>query len=503
MRRHTFDLLTPRTKTWEKAAGKDRGGELNEEAGRHFARVDHCYRVIIGRVATALVATLSAELDEVLADYAAFKRAAAVLDFDDLLERARKLVREHDAVRPELGRRYCHILVDEFQDTDPIQAEILFRIAADGSAPRWQDSVLRAGALFMVGDPTQSIYRFRGGDVGSYGEARGAIARRWPENIVQVTANLRSRPGILNYINSCFAAVLSGTGQPGYVGLAPTIDRPDHDLLCVAKITIDVPPNSRPAQIRDAEAETVADLCTRLIGNVNVRDDNGELAPLTAGGIALLAPTSAELWRYERALETRGLPIASQAEKGLFRRQEVQDFVALARVLADAGDTLAFGALMRGPLVGLTEEELLDITAALPPPADRPDTIPRFALTTKADYVIHPTARRILLILQDLRRRARSITPALLLAEAAERLAVRPIVSAREGKHSVRGAANVEAVLERARPYAVKGLKRFVRDVSRDWRLEGAYNEGRVDAEGDAIELVTIHSANRLLKNTR
>ena len=68
MRRHTFDLLTPRTKTaWDKAAGKDRGGELNEEAGRHFARVDHCYRVILGRVATALVAKLSAELDEVLA----------------------------------------------------------------------------------------------------------------------------------------------------------------------------------------------------------------------------------------------------------------------------------------------------------------------------------------------------------------------------------------------------------------------------------------------------
>ena len=239
----------------------------------------------------------------------------------------------------ELGRRYRYILVDEFQDTDPIQAEILFRIAADDGAPRWQDSVLRPGALFMVGDPKQSIYRFRGADVGSYGEARGAIARRWPGNIVQITANLRSRPGILTYINSCFAAPLSGTGQPGYVALVPTIDPPDHDLPCVAKITIDVPPDSRPAQIRDAEAEAVADLCTRLIGNVNVCDENGELAPLTPGGIALLAPTSAELWRYERALEARGLPIASQAGKGLFRRQEVQDFVALARVLADAGDT--------------------------------------------------------------------------------------------------------------------------------------------------------------------
>jgi CRISPR-associated exonuclease Cas4 len=393
MRRHTFDLLTPRTKTaWEKAAGKDRGGSLNEEAGRQFAGVDHGYRVILGRVATALVAKLSDEIDEVLADYAAFKRAAAVLDFDDLLERARTLVREHDAVRRALGLRYQHIFVDEFQDTDPIQAEILFLIAAQDRAPRWQDSLLRAGALFMVGDPKQSIYRFRGADVGSYGEARAAIARRWPENIVQITANFRSRPAILTHINRCFAAPLSGEGQPGYVALAATIDPPDHDLPCAAKITVSVPPESRPAHIRDAEAEAVADLCTRLIGNLNIRNDNGDLTLLTPGGIALLAPTSAELWRYERALEARGLPIDSQAGKGLFRRQEVQDFVALARVLADAGDTLAFGALMRGPLLGLTEEELLDITAALPGRPDRLDAIPRFSLMTEKDHVSHPAA---------------------------------------------------------------------------------------------------------------
>jgi CRISPR-associated exonuclease Cas4 len=231
---------------------------------------------------------------------------------------------------------------------------------------------------------------------------------------------------------------------------------------------------------------------------VNIRDENGKEAPLTPGDIALLTPTSAEVWRYERALEAHGLPIASQAGKGLFRRQEVQDFVALARVLADAGDTLAFGALMRGPLVGLTEEELLNIAAALPLEADRPDAISRFSLTTKADDVAHPTARRILLILQDLRRRARATTPALLLAEAAERLAVRPILSVREGVQSARAAANVEAVLERARSYGVKGLKRFVRDLSRDWRRAEPCNEGRVDAGGDAIEVITIHSAKGL-----
>ena len=376
--------------------------------------------------------------------------------------------------------------------------QILFRIAADDSPPRWQDSVLREGALFMVGDPKQAIYRFWGADVGSYAEARSAIARLWPGNIIQITANFRSRPVILTHINRCFAAPLSSRNQPGYVELAPTLDPPDHDLPCAAKITIDVPPESRAAEIRDAEAEAVADLCARLIGNVMIRNEDGELAPLAPGGIALLAPTGSELWRYERAFEARGLPIASQAGKGLFRRQEVQDLVALARVLADGGDNLAFGALMRGSLVGLSEEELLDITAGLPPLADRPDAIPRFSLATDPDHVTHPVARRVLTILQDLRRRARATTPALLLAEAVERLAVRPILRAREGDRSARAAANVEALLERARPYGVKGMKRFARDVSRDWRIGAAYNEGRADAEGDAIEIITIHSAKGL-----
>jgi len=134
----------------------------------------------------------------------------------------------------------------------------------------------------------------------------------------------------------------------------------------------------------------------------------------------------------------------------------------------------------------------------LPPLGERPDAIPRFSLATDSDHVAHPVARRVLTILQDLRRRARATTPALLLAEAVERLAVRPILSAREGDRSARAAANVEALLERARPYGVKGMKRFARDVSRDWRNGAAHGEGRVDAEGDAIEIITIHSAKGL-----
>ncbi len=499
MRRHSFDLMAPRRKTaWEKLAGKEAGGRLSEEAGRRFAHVDDAYRVVLGGIATALVAILSEELDEVLSDYADFKRTAAVLDFDDLLDRACTLLRDHEPVRRALGARYRHIFVDEFQDTDPVQAEILFLIASDERAARWQESSLRPGALFMVGDPKQAIYRFRGADVGSYGQARAAIQHRWPENVIQITANFRSRPDILAHINRCFEAPLSARGQPGYVALTPTIPAADHEMPCAAKILVDLPPDPRAEEIREAEAAAIAELCARLVGNAMIRGADGVSVPVAPGDIALLAPTGTELWRYERALERRGLPIASQAGKGLFRRQEVQDLLALTRALADAGDTLAFGALMRGPIVGLTEEELLDITAALPAHPERPDALPRFSVLTDPALISHPAARKTLSILRDLRRRSRATTPMLLLSEAVERLAIQPILAARQGDHSARAAANVEAFLERAIPYGVKGLKHFARDLTREWEAGTACGEGRVDAEGDTIEIVTIHSSKGL-----
>jgi ATP-dependent exoDNAse (exonuclease V) beta subunit len=153
---------------------------------------------------------------------------------------------------------------------------------------------------------------------------------------------------------------------------------------------------------------------------------------------------------------------------------------------------------MRGPLIGLTEDELLDITAALPALPNRPEALPRFSLLSDPADVLHPIAHRTLSILLDLRRRSRTTTPMLLLAEAAERLAVRPILAAREGDRSARATANIEAFLERARPYGVKGLKRFVQDVAKDWKQSASCSEGRVDAEGDAIEIITIHSSKGL-----
>ena len=120
-----------------------------------------------------------------------------------------------------------------------------------------------------------------------------------------------------------------------------------------------------------------------------------------------------------RDLEERGLPLVSQAGRNLFRRQEAQDFVALIRTLADPSDTLALGALLRGPLVGLTNHELLDITRALAPNETKDGApAPILTLQTPPDQINNPLARETLIVLADLRRRVRRTTPFLLLSEA-------------------------------------------------------------------------------------
>jgi len=474
------------------------GESANQAVIQHYQIVADAWNEMIGHIASSLVCILSSSLDLLLESYQGRKRAAAVLDFDDLLLHVRSLVRDHEEVRRAIGRRYKYILVDEFQDTDRIQSEILFSIAAtDDRVERWEDSRLRPGALFLVGDPKQAIYRFRGADIEIYDLCRQLIGAQDGGAVIEVTANFRSQKAIIQHVNSCFETVFSKDGQPRYVALAPTISDGSYPVPCVTRFTIQVATEGRvyAKMFREAEAEKVADICSRLIGNVMIRRADDSFSPLRPGDIALLSPGHTELWRYERALERRNLAVSSQAGQSLMRRQETQDILALLRVLADSSDTLAFGALMRGPLVGLSDQELLDITAGLPEIGGRPNF---FSVKTDPSAVQHPVAKAILVGLQSLRRRAAVSTPSLILAEAIECLNVRVIMAARHRNRNARALANLDALIERARSYGVAGLRAFVRELQADWERKVRAPEGRIDATEHAIEVVTIHKAKGL-----
>ncbi|OAG75615.1 helicase UvrD [Acetobacter malorum] len=505
----TFRVFKKQTK-WIAAAkreglAKADGERLNLAAEEAYSACCVAWQTLIQNVASRVLADLIGEVRPVLDHFRDYKRSAALLDFDDLIFAARALLRDHDDVRRALADRFSKVLVDEFQDTDPLQTEIFWRLCGEpteaGDTSDWTSFVIRPGALFLVGDPKQAIYRFRGADVSAYVRARDAFVAQDRESVLSISTNFRSCAPILTFVNERFERPLSSDGQPGFTALAPFhADR--GEALCIAALDVAVAGEDGKASVeqqRDGEAEAVAQMCARLIGSEMIfdrRTDAGRLC--RPGDIALLAPTGSDLWRYEEALERYGIPVATQAGKGFFRRQEVQDLIALTRVLADRRDTLALGALLRGPLVGLTEEQLLDIIWALPRAKDAPDKLPRFDLGVDPADIAHPLARSTIEKLQALQRQCNSTTPHELLSEAIDTLRVRPILLARHRGQAERALANVDLYLSLTSAFAVRGLRAFAETMTAAWTDEARAVEGRPDAQEEAVALYTMHAAKGL-----
>ncbi len=496
---------------WETAAktaglSKADGGLLNAQAEVLHLACCRGWTALLQAVAGRVLADLIAAIQPIADSFRDYKRSAALLDFDDLIFAARDLLRDHPLVREALAKRYTHVLVDEFQDTDPLQTEIFWRLCGDpiaGADPQdWAAYRIRPGALFLVGDPKQAIYRFRGADVAAYIRAREAIRAFNPQDLLSISTNFRSCAAILTYVNERFAPHMTvEKGQPGFTALDSF--HPDHgEGLCVAALPVQCAGEDGKAKAgaqRDCEAEAVAEMCSRLIGSQIIVDrKTDERRSCRPGDIALLAPGGTELWRYEEALEKRGVPVATQAGKGFYRRQEVQDLIAITRVLADSRDSLALIALLRGPLVGLTEEQLLDLVWSQPRDSERPDVRPKLNMHLDADAIENPCARDIVEKLHALRRGINSTTPHQLLAEAFDMLRVRPILLQRHGGQAERPLANVDLFLSLAQPYGIRGLKAFADAMKAAWEGKTRSAEGRPDAQEEAVSLVTMHASKGL-----
>jgi exodeoxyribonuclease-5 len=499
MKKNSYELRQYKCKGKWAAAAKCTGQSQakadrhNDEACALYERVEESLQILVGLAAEAAQSQLISALDDFQASFWAFKRESALLDFDDLLYFSRDLLRTHPVVRAALAERYQRILVDEFQDTDPLQSEILFLLCGEDVADKpWPEQRLRPGQLFLVGDPKQSVYRFRRADIRSYKEAKSAIQRQWPENVLAITDNFRSRGPILDFVNQRFAVPLRSIG---YEPLVSTVEPGGKEAFSIGRVPVGTEGSEyKVYEWRELEAQAVAELCRKLIGRFTVREKN-ELVPCRPGDIALLAPTGTDLWIFERALEDMDIPIATQAGKGFFIRQEVHDLVAIARILSNSRDTLALGALLRGPLVGLTEQELLDIVAGLP---IRDGEYGRLRLWTEPTEINHPLAAEVMRVLQGLGRKAYQTSPFDILSAAVEELHVRAILAQRHPRYVERALANVERFLEMAKPYSVRGLRVFADDMTRLWEEGEREVEGRADATHDAVHIVSIHSAKGL-----
>jgi len=286
--------------------------------------------------------------------YEAAKRERSALDFEDLQVRARDLLRDRPRVRDACRRRFRAVLVDELQDTNFLQFEIVDLLTTEaGGGPA--GAPLRPGALFAVGDPKQSIYRFRGAEVEVFDRARGRVPKRGRRGL---EASFRLTPGLAALVNRVFAPLMGEAYEP-VQGVASQEGR------TVAEVLHTVPKKGekgfRAGEGHTAEARALAARLDRIVssGEVHVRDtDTGETRPVRWGDVAILLRRTAYLHVWEEALEARGVPYYVVAGRGFYKQQEVLDVINLLRVLEDPTDDLHLAGVLRSPLFAVSDEGL-------------------------------------------------------------------------------------------------------------------------------------------------
>ena len=483
------------------------------------------------RVADAdLAALLRDELQAPIAAFGALKRDAGRLDFVDLLIKARNLVRDHDAVRADFQRRFTRIFVDEFQDTDPLQAEILLLLAAGDPAERdWLRVWPAPGKLFIVGDPKQSIYRFRRADVGVYWQVKRRLEAAGVPALA-LTTSFRAVPGIQRLVNRAFAPVMSGSGRPeggagphqaDYVPLSPHRDDPERQPGVV------VLPVPRPYGLRRVAASAIERSLPDAVGafvrwlvaesgwRVTERRSSGEEESGDSGaaGVPVAARHVCILFRrfesfgtdmtrpYVEALEARDLPHLLVGGRGFHGREEVTTMRAALAAVEYPDDELSVFATLRGSLFAVEDAALLEYHQRFG--RLHPFRVPpALAAGAGGDPGLRERLGPIaeaLAVLREAHRR-RNVVP---VAETVGRLleATRAHAGFVLRPGGEQALANVLLIADLARRYESGGglsFRRFVEQLE-DEALAGQAGEASILEEGsDGVRIMTAHRAKGL-----
>jgi ATP-dependent helicase/nuclease subunit A len=315
----------------------------------------------------AVVTTLVTRIHDFVLTFAAERRRDGRLEFHDLLVLARDLLRNRTDVRDELSRRFAVLLVDEFQDTDPIQIEIAVLVAtrdpAAGTKP-WHEVAVEPGRLFLVGDPKQSIYRFRRADLGLYQQ----VERELHDGLRHLVQNFRSVPGIVDWVNYVFERLFGGA--PPERQARPVALQAHREAVDGAGPAVHVfgepDADSKIAPIREREAADVAALVRRIKGERWVVFDPVERVerPARYSDIALLLPTRTALPDLEHALEQADVPLRIESQSLVYSTAEVRDLLAILAALDDPTDEIALVAALRTPAFGCSDTELVEYRTA-------------------------------------------------------------------------------------------------------------------------------------------
>jgi ATP-dependent exoDNAse (exonuclease V) beta subunit len=443
------------------------------------------------RADQSLAVQLREEMLDLVEAYNQRKRAVGKLDFVDLLVAVRDLLRDQQDVRTYLHQRFSHLFLDEFQDTDPLQAEILFLLASDDpQETNWLKVRPQQGKLFLVGDPKQSIYRFRRADIDLYRKIRASLSKQGLR-VLSLTQSFRSVPNIQQFINIAFETEMSTDVDSGHAEWAP-LERFREDIP--GRPSVIVLPVPRPygkARIAvDPVKECLPDAIGAFIAWLISNENDWNIA---ARDIAVLFRKrnhgKTDLTReLVRALEARGVPHLVAGSKSFHHREEVETLRAALAAVEWPDDELSVYATLKGSLFAISDEQLF---------------------LYRAKYGrLHPFAKhepssdpvlQILKLLGELHRDrnrqpfAATVNALLEASRAHAGFLLRP------GGTQI--LANVLRVADLARSYETSGgisFRGFVEELTAQAERAEAAEAPLLEEDSDGVRIMTVHSAKGL-----
>jgi ATP-dependent helicase/nuclease subunit A len=490
---------------------------MRDEVLQRRARFKEDLTRFAEHVEAELASALRELLRDVVHDYEALKARAGWLDFTDLLVRTRELLVRDAPVRTAWQRSFSHLFVDEFQDTDPLQADILLLLASDPDAPlpglaqqreAWRLSRVVPGKLFVVGDPKQSIYRFRRADVRIYEGVKRHLAAGGAA-VLYLSTSFRSLPGIQALVNAAFAPTMLPTEdgtQARYVPLEPFRVAGSTQPAVIAlpapraRLWREGPvKGSVEESLPDAVGAFIAWLVSASGWTV---EEAGKRVPVAPRHVCLLFKSLHSTFKedpvrgYVDALERRQVPHVLMGGRTFHDREEVGALRQALAALEWPDDELAVYATLHGPFFALNDDALLAYKDTLghlsPVRRVEPEALlgdeQLEAVQAALDVLRRLHARR--------NRRAIAETLGDLLAEtrAHASLAFWP-----SGEQAL---ANILRVVDHGRRFDARGTTSFRAFVT--W-LEGAADTERgggnapiVEEGAEGVRVMTVHKAKGL-----
>ncbi|HJJ88710.1 MAG TPA: UvrD-helicase domain-containing protein [Methanocorpusculum sp.] len=433
------------------------------------------------RKSVKIITALGRVTNRIHNNYQQKKQQRGTLDFEDLIRRTKKIIKDCPDILQTLQQRFSYILIDEVQDTDPEQSAIIWNII--GTLTPSND------ALFIVGDPKQSIYAFRSADICEVNAMQKRITEKCGTEPIALDVNFRSTKEILRVVNSIFSRLFTETSEAWDVTYEPLIVAKDRKTAKgTVQILRTIPDHSTPNTL--LEARTIASRIQELISSNTMICDRNGTHPAQFGDIAVLLETRNNQVMIEYALQEANIPYNIYKSQEFYHSQEIIDITQLLSVVSGIGDDIALYGILRSPYFSIPDTELC-ITGK----GSYYDRVIRYALEKPESQIAAAMTQ-----LKKWKNSAETEQVPELLRRILRESGVYAVYGGmKNGRYIL---ANLEKLIELARTQMRKHaiqLTEFVQILTTGTEQEIKENVAQINhLEREAVQIMTVHAAKGL-----